>query len=211
MTIDLNQISLSSGASLTPTHVISTISLPLLDTLLPKSNPLPHLRSNPSSSVAVINLVFSVNHSQIHPDGFGYLIPRPASDHSPTSPGILGTVFDSCSLQAQDTSEQITKLTVMMGGPHPVLIPEQVSMPFIKRHLEDHLQRPLPDPVFWKVHRNDNCIPTLMPGHLERMEEMREVLNDKWEGRMEVIGAGVGGVSVGDCVEAGKRVGSAWI
>lgn len=50
-----------------------------------------------------------------------------------------------------------------------------------------------------------------MPGHLERMAEMRSVLEDKvWGGRMEVIGAGVGGVSVGDCVEAGKRAGARW-
>lgn len=49
-----------------------------------------------------------------------------------------------------------------------------------------------------------------MPGHLERIEEMRNVLKDLWEGRLEVIGAGVGGVSVGDCVEAGKRVGENW-
>jgi oxygen-dependent protoporphyrinogen oxidase len=50
-----------------------------------------------------------------------------------------------------------------------------------------------------------------MPGHLERMAELQEVLGGgPWEGRMEVVGAGVGGVSVGDCVEAGRRVGMGW-
>jgi oxygen-dependent protoporphyrinogen oxidase len=171
---------------------------------------LPHLTANPSSSVSVVNLVFPLPPSEIHPEGFGYLIPRPASDYSQTVPGILGTVFDSCSLHAQDTSTQLTKLTMMMGGPYPSPVSESVSLPFIMRNLEEHLQRRLPDPVFWKVWRNEECIPTLMPGHLERMEEMRNVLRDRWEGRLEVIGAGVGGVSVGDCVEAGKRAGERW-
>lgn len=76
--------------------------------------------------------------------------------------------------------------------------------------LEEHLQRSLPDPVYWKVRRNDNCIPTLMPGHLERMQELCDVLTELWEGRLEVIGAGVGGVSVRDCIETGKRAGEAW-
>jgi oxygen-dependent protoporphyrinogen oxidase len=31
-----------------------------------------------------------------------------------------------------------------------------------------------------------------------------------WEGRLAVIGSGVGGVSVGDCVRAGREVGQHW-
>jgi oxygen-dependent protoporphyrinogen oxidase len=204
------QLSLSSGVSLSPTHVVSTLSLPVLQTLLPDPNSLPHLSVNPFSSVAVINVIFPAPPSEIHPEGFGYLIPRPASGYSNQSPKILGTVFDSCSLSAQDTPAPLTKLTVMIGGPYPAFTQEHTSVAFVKRHLEDHLQRSLPDPIYWKVRRNDNCIPTLMPGHLDRMQELRDVLVDKWDGRMEVIGAGVGGVSVGDCVEAGKRAGESW-
>jgi oxygen-dependent protoporphyrinogen oxidase len=158
----------------------------------------------------VVNLVFHAPPSEIHPEGFGYLIPRPSSDYSHNSPAILGTVFDSCSLQAQDTSTQLTKLTMMMGGPYPSLVTENTSLPFILRNLEEHLQKRLPEPIFWKVWQNEKCIPTPTPGHLERMEEMRNVLTDQWEGRLDVIGAGVGGVSVGDCVEAGKRAGGSW-
>ncbi|KAF9467947.1 hypothetical protein BDZ94DRAFT_918990 [Collybia nuda] len=204
------EISLSSGAALSPTHVISTLSLPVLQNILPDPGALPHLTANPYSSVTVVNLVFPAPPSEIHPEGFGYLIPRPTTGYSSESPRFLGTVFDSCSLSAQDTPAPLTKLTVMMGGPYPALTEEHMSLPFIKRHLEDHLQRSLPDPVYWKVRRNDNCIPTLTPGHLERMQELRNVLWERWEGRLEVIGAGVGGVSVGDCVDAGKRAGEAW-
>lgn len=31
-----------------------------------------------------------------------------------------------------------------------------------------------------------------------------------WNSRLAVVGAGVGGVSVGDCVEAGRQVGREW-
>ena len=69
----------------------------------------------------------------------------------------------------------------------------------------------LPEPLLARVHHHRDCIPTLMPGHLERMAELQEVLGGRpWEGRMEVVGAGVGGVSIGDCVEAGRRVGMGW-
>jgi oxygen-dependent protoporphyrinogen oxidase len=62
-----------------------------------------------------------------------------------------------------------------------------------------------------RSHSHVSCIPTLSVGHLERMDGLRAVLKAlPWNGRLEVIGAGVGGVSVGDCVEAGKRVGCMW-
>ena len=62
-----------------------------------------------------------------------------------------------------------------------------------------------------RITRQDNCIPVPAPGHLERMADLRQALqDDPWNGKLQVIGAGVGGVSVGDCVEAGRNVGSHW-
>lgn len=214
---DINlQVSLSSEPPLTPTHIVSTLSLPTLSTLLPGSHPLPHLTANPYSSVTVLNLIFPGAPSAIHPPGFGYLIPRPQSDYPSLSatPGILGTVFDSCALNAQDTPDaKVTKLTVMIGGPHlPLSSPSpDVHIPTILKLLSGHLQRELPAPIYSRVWRNDACIPTPLPGHLERMGELRTVLaGTGWEGRMKVVGAGVGGVSVGDCIEAGRKVGEDW-
>ncbi|KAG5220061.1 oxygen-dependent protoporphyrinogen oxidase [Salix suchowensis] len=54
---------------------------------------LPHLDANPSSSVTVANFVFPPS-SRFHPDGFGYLIPRPRAGYQTAeNPGILGTVL----------------------------------------------------------------------------------------------------------------------
>ena len=52
-----------------------------------------------------------------------------------------------------------------------------------------------------------------MPDHLERMQDTKSFLTGSGGrgGRLAVIGAGVGGVSVGGCVEAGRRVGRDWV
>jgi oxygen-dependent protoporphyrinogen oxidase len=128
---------------------------------------------------------------------------------------------------------EMVKMTVMLGGPHP-LNPAHTSLDIILKHLASHLSPPgsppkaLPDPLFARIRHHVNCIPTLGVGHLDRMDELRAALGvggktgsgrqgnggstggNIWGGRMEVIGAGVGGVSVGDCVEAGRGVGVGW-
>ena len=155
------------------------------------------------------------------------------------NPGILGVVFDSCSTWQQDepgrnlTADEWynkgshTKITVMLGGPYPLYIPPCVpsslgnsaSIPhqiqIILNHISTHLNRsnPLPSPIYYRLWRNEDCIPTYTVGHLRRINEMREMLNKDpseggWGGRLEIIGAGVEGVSVPDCVLAGRNAGS---
>lgn len=180
--------------------------------ILSPAAPLPHLTTNAYSSVTVVNLVFGSSASSLLPDGFGYLIPRPQDDYAAIKgPGILGCVFDSSSTAAQDSSG-IVKMTVMLGGPY-VCGPAapQIDIPILISELSDQLGQPLPPPLFSKVHLNTRCIPLYAVGHLQRMEELKQALmSEPWSGRMEVVGAGVGGVSVGDCVEAGRTVGRTW-
>jgi len=140
--------------------------------------------------------------------------------------GILGVVFDSCSLHEQDRpavpdyyhKASHTKVTVMMGGPYPCLSSNDDSYPpsivrSVLDELRTQLNRDLPTPIYWRIWNNESCIPTLLPGHVERVREMQRTLRDssKWNGRLSVIGAGIGGVSVADCVEAGRQVGREWI
>jgi len=231
--------------ALNPTHIVSALPLPLLHSILPPpsshARPLPHLTANPASSVTVLSLVFAAPPHKIHPPGFGYLVPRPPEGYPPppspstdgasgTPLGVLGTVFDSCALPPQSQAEsEHTKLTVMLGGPFLAPLPsnDEELVTRVMAHLGEALQRDLPQPVAWRVWRHERCIPTLRVGHVQRIEELRAVLEEgigdgvreekymgrgkgAWRGRLEVIGAGVGGVSVGDCVEAGRRVGGRW-
>ena len=64
---------------------------------------------------------------------------------------------------------------------------------------------PLPEPLHYAVHRNEESIPTYIVGHTARMGELRRALREQWGGRMKVVGAGVGGVSAADCVKGGRQ------
>ncbi|KAH7928616.1 Protoporphyrinogen oxidase [Leucogyrophana mollusca] len=205
------EVSISSNETLHPTHVVSTLPLPRLRHILSPSAHLPHLTSNPYSSVTVVNLVFPASSSfPLHPAGFGYLVPRPSGGYSSHDSGILGCVFDSSATASQDSSRDVVKLTVMLGGPYPIS-PEHLEVPTILRHLSYHLGVQLPEPLIVRVHQHQECIPMLGVGHLDRMAELRAALHrEPWGGKLEIIGAGVRGVSVGDCVESGREAGKSW-
>lgn len=131
---------------------------------------------------------------------------------------MLGTVFDSCSLSGQDISfsadrrsPKFTKVTVMLGGPYGPPSPDPSSaefMPALLGALQQHLgqSEPLPEPCLVRVRQHRDCIPTLTVGHVARMAKLREAVREKLGPGAAVIGAGVGGVSVGDCIESGRRV-----
>ncbi|XP_006463343.1 hypothetical protein AGABI2DRAFT_208052 [Agaricus bisporus var. bisporus H97] len=237
------------------THVVSALPLPTLHTItqprntndtFPSNVPL-HLNANPSSSVHVLNLVFPGPPVNIHPSGFGYLIPRPREGYptqaTDAQPGILGVVFDSCTCSEQDDSNLTpeewyhkgthTKITVMLDGPYPLYIPPTTPnfltsttdiphpIQIILKHLSTHFSQlksnyALPPPTYYHLWRNVNCIPTYLPGHRSRMDEMKTMLKKDvseggWNGKLEVIGAGVDGVSVPDCLLAGRNAGLSWL
>lgn len=113
----------------------------------------------------------------------------------------------------------------MTGGPYPIpALPHFTDIDNTKfilslvDQLSRHLGRTVPPPIYWRLWNNEACIPTLRPGHLDRVEEIKSVLQAPshrgsslgWDGRLAIVGAGVGGVSVGDCVEGGRRVGREW-
>lgn len=224
---ELFEVRTAPGQTYAATHLVSALPLPALERVLvnsPTVTPLPHLTANKTSTVVVVNLVFSVPPEKLHPAGFGYLVPRPAAEYGSTSGGdgaregenplgVLGTVFDSCALAAQDSNAlHFTKMTTILGGPYALpssssLVPDLLST--LKTQLA--ITGEMPEPVLVRVHHHEGCIPVPGVGHLKRMEEVKEMLKgDGWEGRLEVIGAGVGGVSVGACVEAGRNVGLKW-
>jgi oxygen-dependent protoporphyrinogen oxidase len=135
--------------------------------------------------------------------------------------GILGVVFDTASLPEQDQdgenhadAAKFTKLTAMLGGPYLSAHKETSSLSdaqlveAVLRRVSSHLGHALPPPVHYAVHRNAECIPTYLVGHTARMGELRRALHERWGGRLKVIGAGVGGVSVSDCVKAGRQAAS---
>ncbi|KAG8752453.1 oxygen-dependent protoporphyrinogen oxidase [Ceratobasidium sp. 428] len=190
----------TSSGLFTFSHVISTLPLPILSEKLPTSRPLPHLHYNPHSSVHVANIVFPPPSAPIHPPGFGYLVPRPLADYRSSTCPVLGCVFDS----TVSSKSRPTVVTMMLGGPFS-LPSEPIPLNQLLSILAGHLgAESLPEPLAYRYHVQKDCIPTPLVGHLDRMAELRDAVQQDWNGRLQVIGSGVGGVSLGDCVRGGR-------
>ena len=222
-------MTLAEGAILETSFVVSTLSPATLARLLPDQQSLPHLSYNPATSVGVVNLVFPVPPQEIHPPGFGYLVPRTADSSiflrdgslqkNPNPDGIIGVIFDSTSMTGVEDSPLIashfTKLTVMMGGPHWSSYPSDpfdpdtppIPMPQASELAEkamDHLKKvfpTIPPPVLAEGHISKDCIPTYLIGHGQRLRQLHEHMSKSaWSGKLVLLGSGYGGVGVNDCV-----------
>lgn len=168
--------------------------------------------------MGVVNLVFPFPSSSIHPAGFGYLVPRTDPELNPQ--GILGVIFDSTALPGNDdpsVSNQITKLTVMMGGPWwSTYAPGAKSPPSAEDLIVpalEHLREVFPvlqgvEPLIAVPRLQKDCIPTYAPGHGGKLRDLHQTLSSsEWRGKLSLVGNGYGGVGVNDCViSAGEAV-----
>ncbi|KAJ9110284.1 hypothetical protein QFC19_001687 [Naganishia cerealis] len=139
---------------------------------------------------------------EIHPDGFGYLVPRapeddglppviPGTPSKPNKSGVLGVVFDSTTLPVDpspDAAQHVTKLTIMLGGPHwrtEEDIPKDSET--LIAQAQEHLKGVFPvlngvEPVLIRGWIHRNCIPTYLPGHGARLRELYQILSGQSTG-----------------------------
>lgn len=180
------------------------------------------LRHNPSTDVAVVSFAIPTSaravdsKGRILPvdEGFGFLVPR--SETPSNSDGILGVVFDSDAIPGQDTAEGVTKLTVMMGGPHFKGLSPLPSSEECRQRAIRALERFLginpnvtehPETIV-RSQVQPKCIPTYLPGHFSRMRRLHEKLTQLSERQgfpLTVTGASYTGVSVNDVVMEATR------
>lgn len=147
------------------------------------------------------------------------------SDHANTS------LHSGDSEVGSRTESKFTKITVMLGGPYPTRPLKELSEEELLKRALNALQHqlglpgPLPAPVFTKMWWNEGSIPVFGVGHVEWAAEVgrrvKEAFStptpteasgsdgDRLE-RMWVGGAGVSGVSVGDCIKSGRE-GARWV
>ncbi|WRT70011.1 protoporphyrinogen oxidase [Kwoniella shivajii] len=216
------QIKTSKG-NLETDHIISALSPLTLSKLLP-SEPssssstslyLPHLDANPYTSVGVVNLVYPLSSDRVHPEGFGYLIPRSTATQNPN--GVLGVIFDSTAIPLQSDCKGVTKLTIMLGGPYwstykPISKSPPESDEGLIQNAIDHLNIVFPhlkniEPIIKTGKIHWNCIPTYLPGHGDRLKELNESINNGiWKNKLSLVGNGYGGVGVNDCVYSAENV-----
>lgn len=205
--------------------MISALPSSKLHPLLPVAHS--ELNHNPSVTVAVVNLVYNADHARLAAPGFGYLIPR-SENSAVKHQGLLGVVFDSCAIPAQDqgpSRDHTLKLTAMIGGhmfdevvAHPspqsdavqhgskrneelVSFFKNVATDAVKKHLQIDVS-----PELVKVHIQRNCIPQYLVGHLQRMQTLDQSLRKEYDGSLVVTGASYFGVSVNDCIKNAREV-----
>lgn len=186
-------IRLDNQQSLKVDHVISTLPIPVLASLL-ADYPLlsTKLRELSYATVSVINIGF--NRSVLPLKGFGYLIPSRAGL------SVLGCVWDSCVFPEQNLQNQ-TRLTVMMGGSrHPEV--EQMSekelmensLQALHKHLGIHAE-----PQAIQVKQAKNAIPQFEVGHSIWKGEIQEAITHL-SPRLTLSGSAWTGVSINDCI-----------
>ncbi|KAJ2389762.1 oxygen-dependent protoporphyrinogen oxidase [Coemansia sp. RSA 2611] len=195
------EIVLANGRVISSQHVINTLPLHRVQELFGSSASNTLLDETPYASVAVVNVAFG--RKNITPvDGFGYLVPRASAADSKA----LGTVFDSCALPDQDGGADITRLTVMLGGPRfnelfgsPATVPKAMLENVALEALRNQLGlRSSPIDVDATV--NASCIPSYTVGYIDRLKAMQSWVQAQLGGRMSVVGAAYGGPAVPQCI-----------
>ena len=119
---------------------------------------------------------------------------------------MLGTIFDTVSMGRQDTVEGYTKMGIVSGGPYESACtgPDvDALLDYLRRNLGNRYE--LPDPIYSTTTECEECIPLFEPGHLRWVEKVKGTLKNYGENKVQLIGAGIGGVSIPDCIEQGRR------
>lgn len=189
-------------------HLLSALPPQVLHSCLESSlqDQFSVLKINPSVTVGVVNLCYrSPKRINPIPPAFGYLIPASISPElNPHK--VLGVVFDSDMMPIDEEKiqgEELTKLTVMMGGhhysKHPNSIPtiehlSQQASQTIKNHLGISQ-----DPFFVQAQLQKDCIPQYLVGHHQRMIALHTLLGDL---DLSLVGSGYAGVGINDVIKS---------
>ncbi|OMH81334.1 Protoporphyrinogen oxidase [Zancudomyces culisetae] len=196
-------ITLKSGRTLESGITINTIPVNVSGKLF-EDEKLPSIFNTKYSSVVVVNIAYK-GINPIPYRGFGFLVPRDAWE----STDVIGVVFDSQCLPEQDRGSDISRFTVMMGGPMfdqkfktPADLSEDLlaekALTAMKNILNIHEQ-----PLDMSVSVARNCIPLYNVGYHDELVELNSWL-ETWDEKLLFSGAAYGSPSVNSCVLRSK-------
>lgn len=188
-----------NGSTQSSDHLISSIPSRRLAQLVDHQYPklAIELKLIKSVNVAVINLHYKSD--LIQQKGFGVLVPP--IENLP----ILGIIFDSCCFDMNGD----TVLTVMCGGKwFEKWFGENPTESQLLEVAVDHVRKILKinqKPDNYKVNILRECIPQYVIGHHERVERIRNYIEDK-KLPLSLCGASYDGVGVNDVVLSARNV-----
>ena len=192
------QIELSQGKILEADHVLSSLPLFALASLLPfEWNA--SLKQLPYTSVTVVNFGFT---KQVLPyQGFGYLVP------SSVKTPILGCVWDSSIFPEQNREQTQTRLTFMLGGArHQHLNPlkEQEALECALQGLKEQLHiHQLPEVI--QVKEASQAIPQFFVGFSKWQEEIQHKIHLHFPS-FYLMGSAWSGVAIQDCIAYARQI-----
>ncbi|GAB7347586.1 hypothetical protein MBLNU459_g4467t3 [Dothideomycetes sp. NU459] len=207
----------SDTDSVSHTHVISTLSPKHNQQVLFKPGSVlksKSFRIAPAPTVMTVSLYYKT--PDLHPPGFGYLIPREtSSEQNPER--ALGVVFDTAYSPSsvldpdfagplQDfVEDRGTKLTVMLGGHYwdgwtgyPT---EEEGLQMAKSVLKRHLNIS-EEPAVHSINLQRDCIPQYTVGYEDRLKVVHNELLQQYSGKVRVAGNWIKGVGVNDCLRS---------
>ncbi|KAJ1569748.1 oxygen-dependent protoporphyrinogen oxidase [Nowakowskiella sp. JEL0078] len=174
-----------------PSAIISALPAHALAKTLPESSVRDALAEIPFITIAVVNLAYT---SKLPHDGFGYLVPRSQVD---SAKPVLGCIFDTNVTKAAGVDEELTRVTVMIGGWW--FDSKEVPSDSKLREMAVEAVRNscgLEVPVMERVSVHRESIAQYVIGHADRVSRIENAMG----GGIRVVGASYRGVGINDCV-----------
>lgn len=198
---DKVSLELVGGKILEADHLISALpSYSLAGLIFPHDQEAASfMKSISHATVGVVNLGY--RKALLKKKGFGYLIASREKEK------ILGCIWDSCVFPEQNRDSDETRLTVMIGGTNHPEIENlsdkeclKIALEAVSRHLKIDAW---PDAVHVTLARN--AIPQYEVGYVKSKMIMQESLKAMFP-RLTLIGNAFHGVSLNDCISAGRAI-----
>jgi len=153
----------------------------------------------PYAPIAVVITASPAGSWDHNPDGFGVLV-APESREG----GVLGTLFTSCVFPGHVPDGEVLLRTLIGGAacPEATTMSDAQLLGWTRQHHSRFFGTERAAPIFHRIHRHDAGIPQYLPGHLGRVQVVRQAQH-----RLPGLffhGNHLDGIAVKDCARASR-------
>ncbi len=154
----------------------------------------------PYASTATISLAYPTAQVQSQVKGFGFVVPRKESKP------LLAATWSSLKWANRSSPDDILMRCYVGGRGREAFLEQddQELVEGVRRELQDMVGLNA-SPRYWEIHRWEKGMPQYVIGHQQRIAKVQMAL-EKYPG-LFVIGAGMYGIGIPDCIREGQQVG----
>ena len=178
----------------TPAYVSSRLMKPHHEAL---SNLLDQI---PYASTATVSLAYQAKDMTNSVQGFGFVIPRKEGK------SLIAATWTSLKWPNRTLSSQtLVRCYVGGTGREAILNYDDAALVNYVREELRTIVGLIPIPIYTKVFRWERSMPQYTCGHLDRLQQIREIQNG-FKG-LYLTGAAYEGIGIPDCIREGSRIG----